>query len=130
MPHYFTLEEAEALLPRLRGVLQEIQQERQKLREVEDELDALQVQALGNGHHSRARIVELQETMERHIERFTMLLGQVQALGCELKDPDMGLVDFLSLRAGREVYLCWRLGEEHIAFWHDLSAGFAGRQPL
>lgn len=63
MPHYFTLEEAEALLPRLRGVLQEIQQERQKLREVEDELDALQVQALGNGHHSRARIVELQETM-------------------------------------------------------------------
>jgi hypothetical protein len=47
-----------------------------------------------------------------------------------LKDPTIGLIDFLSLRNDREVYLCWHLGEERINFWHFLDAGFAGRQPL
>ena len=50
--------------------------------------------------------------------------------GILLKDPDRGLVDFPVLREGREVYLCWLLGETTIEFWHDIDAGFAGRQPL
>lgn len=130
MPHYFTLEEAEALLPRLRVVLREIQQERQKLREAEDELVALHEQARGNGHHLRAQMAQVHNSMTRHMERLASLVGQVQVLGCELKDPGMGLVDFLSLREGREIYLCWRLDEDHIGFWHYTSTGFAGREPL
>jgi hypothetical protein len=55
---------------------------------------------------------------------------QITNLGCELKGIDEGLIDFRALREGREVYLCWRLGEERIAFWHDIEAGFGGRQPL
>jgi len=51
-------------------------------------------------------------------------------MGIELKDPELGLVDFRSIREGREVYLCWQLGEEHLSFWHEIDTGFAGRQPL
>jgi hypothetical protein len=58
------------------------------------------------------------------------LINELNGFGCELKDPTIGLIDFLSLRSGREVYLCWHLGEERINFWHYLDAGFAGRQPL
>ncbi len=58
------------------------------------------------------------------------LAAELDSFGCELKDPDIGLIDFLSMRNGREIYLCWMLGEERINFWHYLHTGFAGRQPL
>jgi hypothetical protein len=57
-------------------------------------------------------------------------LVKIHDLGVELKDPAMGLIDFLALRDGREVYLCWRLGETAIDYWHETDTGFAGRQPL
>ena len=60
----------------------------------------------------------------------TMDLDQLAEWGIELKDLSTGLVDFPAMREGRVVYLCWRLGELQIAFWHDIETGFAGRQPL
>jgi hypothetical protein len=57
------------------------------------------------------------------------LLREIAELGAEVKDPEQGLIDFRSQRRGREVYLCWKLGEgDRISFWHDLEAGFAGRK--
>jgi hypothetical protein len=58
------------------------------------------------------------------------LIDKLSSFGCVLKDPSIGLIDFLSLRKGREIYLCWYLGEERINFWHYLDTGFAGHQPL
>ncbi len=58
------------------------------------------------------------------------LVRRIAAFGCQLKDPAMGLIDFPALREGREILLCWRLGEEGIHWWHDTTTGFAGRQPL
>ncbi|MEE8369781.1 MAG: DUF2203 domain-containing protein, partial [Dehalococcoidia bacterium] len=55
---------------------------------------------------------------------------EVEALGCELKDIDQGLIDFRAALDGEEVYLCWKLGEPKIGWWHSLQAGFSGRQPL
>jgi hypothetical protein len=54
----------------------------------------------------------------------------IQALGVTVKDLDQGLVDFLGTRSGREIYLCWKYGEEEIAFWHEINHGFSGRRPL
>ena len=54
----------------------------------------------------------------------------IVAMGGEIKDPDSGLVDFRTLRDGREVYLCWRYGEDRVRYWHELDGGFAGRQLL
>ena len=63
-------------------------------------------------------------------KRLDGLVRQVMATGVEVKDINTGLVDFLALREDREIYFCWRYGEEEIRFWHDLDAGFAGRQAL
>ncbi len=52
------------------------------------------------------------------------------ALGAVINDIDAGLVDFVGLRNGREIFLCWQYGEEEIGYWHELNAGFAGRRPL
>jgi hypothetical protein len=130
MAHYFTREEAEALLPQISVVLRKIQERRRELQQSEEELGALRLQAMGNGHHLHERMMELQRELARHIQALQALVNDLKEFGCELKDADSGLIDFLSLRNGDEIYLCWRLGEKRINFWHHLDAGFAGRQPL
>ncbi|MCH8919420.1 MAG: DUF2203 domain-containing protein [Chloroflexi bacterium] len=62
--------------------------------------------------------------------RLDGLLAGVTSFGCELKGLDQGLIDFPAERDGRTIYLCWQLGEETIAHWHDIETGFAGRQQL
>jgi hypothetical protein len=130
MAHYFTREEAEALLPQISIVLLQIRDYRKVLQQNEEELDALHALAMGNGHHLHVGINKLQIELAEQIQTMQELINELSGFGCELKDPTIGLIDFLSLRNGREVYLCWHLGEERINFWHYLDAGFAGRQPL
>ena len=130
MTHYFTREEAEALLPEITIVLRKIQDGRKQMRAVEEELEVLQEQAMGNGHHLYERIMRLQSDITNSVQALRAAIEELQGFDCELKDPDTGLIDFLSLRDGREVYLCWRLGEDRIRFWHYLDTGFAGRQLL
>jgi hypothetical protein len=130
MAHYFTREEAEALLPAITLILHKIQDEREKMSIVEGELEGLQIQSMGNGHHLQERIQRLQRAVVEAVQSMRNAVEELQEVGCVLKDPDTGLIDFLSLRDGYEVYLCWRLGEDRIRFWHDLDTGFAGRQPL
>jgi hypothetical protein len=130
MAHYFTREEAESLLPKISIVLLQIQDCREVLQQKEEELGALHALAMGNGHHLHVRINNLQKELAEQIQAMQELINELSSFGCELKDPSIGLIDFLSLRNGREVYLCWHLGEERINFWHYLDAGFAGRQPL
>ncbi len=130
MAHYFTREEAEALLPAVIPVLEQIRDQRKAMLEAETELGELHMQSMNNGHHLHNRIARLQRTLEQVIESLQALASQLEGFGCVLKDPDMGLIDFLSQRSGREIYLCWRLGEDRINYWHYLDTGFAGRQPL
>lgn len=130
MAHYFTREEAEALLPQITVVLLKIQDHRKAMQQTEEELGALHVQSMNNGHHLHDRIDRLQRALAEHIESLQTLARELKHFDCELKDPDRGLIDFLSLRNGREIYLCWYLGEERINYWHYLDTGFAGRQPL
>ncbi len=130
MPDYFTRAEAEALLPRITPMLREIQQLRQEQRAHDEALAADRAKVLGNGHMPPEQLrVHQRESLsaERQIARLARALGE---LGVILKDLDTGLVDFLALRDGRPVYLCWRLGEPRIAWWHEIEAGFAGRMPL
>jgi hypothetical protein len=130
MAHYFTREEAESLLPQISIVLLQIQDHRKVMQQKEEELGVLHAQSMGNGHHLNVRINKLQKELAEQIQIMQELVAELSSFGCELKDPSIGLIDFLSIRNGREVYLCWHLGEEHIKFWHYPDAGFAGRQPL
>src|SRR5579863_916688 len=126
MAHYFTREEAEALLPEITVVLRKIQESHRAFLQSKEELDSLRLQAAGNGHHLLDRMVTVQRDLSLHAHAFRKHLDELTTLGCELKDAERGLIDFLSLRNGEEIYLCWYLGEGRINYWHYLDTGFAG----
>jgi hypothetical protein len=71
-----------------------------------------------------------QKQLDLAMDRLEDLLHELTHIGCELKDYQTGLIDFVGQHQGRDVYLCWKLGEEKIAYWHELNAGFAGRKPI
>lgn len=121
---YFTPAEANALLPTLRPWLAAMLAARKRIVDAQPELWPMLEKAVGNGGSKKAGAVLADfEIIQRHAK-------DIGALGIELKDLNTGLLDFPSRREGREVYLCWRYDEPAVAHWHDLEAGFAGRQPL
>jgi len=122
--HYFTVAEANALLPRVRAVVGELLSARQRILDAQPDLWPVLEKAIGNGGSKKAG--ELVREF-RHVEDGVRALRE---MGCILKDVNTGLVDFPTIRNGRQVLLCWRYDEPAIGFWHDAEAGFAGRQPL
>jgi hypothetical protein len=131
MPRHFTLDEAAALLPTIRPILEQIITLRARLERTERDLVNLHWKARTNGHtdHSGS-FGEGQSTRSALLAEINAELVKLHELGVELKDPAIGLIDFPSLRDGRVVYLCWRLGEAAIEYWHETDTGYAGRQPL
>ncbi len=120
----FTVQEANALIPRLEELLAEMDELREKIQSQSGALETASAQAKNNGGGKQAS-----EYLEM-VERFNADYKLIADLGCEVKDPQMGLIDFPSYRDGELVYLCWKRGEPRIAFWHTLESGFPGRQPL
>lgn len=131
MPKYFTRDEAEALLPRVESLLLEIQALREQVVEQEERLAEYRVKLMSNGHQHGDEMQRIQAGVMSANAEITRRVRIIAALGVLVKDLDMGLIDFPTLRDGHEVYLCWRLGEgSRIAWWHEVDSGFAGRQPL
>ena len=121
---HFTVEEANALLGRIEPILRSLREARDRLTDAEAH-EALAGAAPGNGGGDPGRNVG-----EAFLEVRGLLL-ELQELGIVVRDIDRGLIDFPAIHEGREVYLCWELDEPpKIAFWHDLEAGYGGRQPL
>lgn len=120
---HYTVEEARALLPQVRGWLERLQQLRDEVEQTERKLASL----TDRGHDVGG---ELAYRWVRTLFAVHQTFGQFRSREIQLKDLDRGLVDFPALRDGREVFLCWEQGEPDIAFWHDLDAGYAGREPL
>jgi hypothetical protein len=127
---YFTLPEAQALLPRLREVLDALRRTRDEAALKKTQIDLLW-KRLDAGEAVLAAIGDEQKRMDALVSRLTAIAADIEKIGCVLRDVDTGLVDFPTrVRGGRTVFLCWRLGESHIAFWHGTNEGFAGRKPL
>ena len=124
MAKYFTIEQANDALVLLKPIVAEILEIRQTILERQPEIWPSLQKAAGNGGGKVASQVALE------FARLDELVRQIQASGAVLKDINMGLLDFPSLREGREIYLCWRYGEDSVQYWHDVDAGFAGRQLL
>jgi len=122
----FTIEEANALLPSVREILQRIQGSRRRLATYrrQAKLAAEGAEQGGGGMVGGSLYATF-------LTQFTTEMSELEALGVQLKDFDRGLVDFPSLRDGRVVLLCWQLGEgDELEWWHDMEAGFGGRTPL
>ena len=124
MPQFFTLEEANQALKIIRPMMEEVQVIRQKILANQPEAWPAIEKSAGNGGNRAI------SDMVQDFERFDALIHQIQNTGAQIKDINTGLLDFSALKDGREVYLCWQYGEEDIAFWHEVEAGFAGRQPI
>ena len=120
---HYSLEEADAALPVVTGLLQQMRRARRRLTDAEAR-EALAEAAPTNGGGTPGRTVS-----EGFLELRESLVG-MRHLDVVLRDLERGLVDFPSYRGGREVYLCWEEGEEEIAYWHEPDAGFSGRRPL
>ena len=129
MPRLFTLEEANALLPRVRELILNIQANKQAADEARLEHEKLdEIKAHGNGYEMKR-----EQLLSRIADKVRAIRKDLEALhkiGCQVKDLDMGLVDFPSRREGQIVNLCWLLGEDEIGYWHSLDTGFANRKPL
>jgi hypothetical protein len=120
---HFTRVEANSLLPQLTTLLSRLKEAKDELTDSEAH-EALSEAAPTNGGGEQGSRVGIAFLEVRR------LIDTVEQAGIVLRDIDRGLVDFPALRDGREVYLCWELGENDVAYWHDLEGGYGGREPL
>lgn len=119
---YFTVEEANALLPTLQPLMERLLNRRARASRIAQQLGHL----LGD-YRSNVGSPEL-STLTQDFVAIERMINQIQNYGVLLKDVNAGLLDFLSERNGRDVYLCWKFGEETVSHFHELHTGFSGRQ--
>jgi len=124
MPQFFALQQANETLKIIRPLMDEVQQIRQKIMENQPEAWPAIEKSVGNGGNRAL------SNMVLDFERLDKLVHHILDTGVQIKDINLGLLDFSALKDGREVYLCWQYGEGEIAFWHEVDAGFAGRQSI
>jgi hypothetical protein len=123
--------EANEALGELRPVAEEMVRHRRALVETEQRREAITERVAGNGSGIDPReLVALQALASREGEALARCIAHIQAAGVQVKDLDVGLLDFPARRGDETVLLCWRVGEPEIAFWHSLDEGFTGRKPL
>ena len=120
----FTLDEANAFVPQLLDLVPKIQKLSASLNNNFPDIKNARDKAKWNGGSDQG-VDYLNAVL-----KYNDLMSKIEEMGCEVKGIREGLIDFLSLREGREVYLCWRMPEKEILFWHDLNAGFSGRKPI
>ena len=117
----FTLEQANSTLPLVKRIVRDI---------VRTHGEVLKYQTKLERPAARAAQSEAQGRLEYCMTRLEDYVDELTEVGCELKDYQTGLIDFTGRHQVHDVCLCWKLGEERIGYWHELDAGFAGRQPV
>ena len=131
-PRLFTLTEAERTRREVEPVLIEAIELRRKIAPLDEDLTAVatRIQWSGGLAVDYEKTARMRFERERVADSLKEALEKIQSTGCVVKDLDTGLLDFPALLNNEEVYLCWRLGEERIRFWHRQDEGFASRKPL
>ena len=129
---YFDRREAEELLLTITPWLEEARSHKEKMEGFKEELAqvASRIIVMGGIFPPLADLMQKKSEHDTAGERLVEIVNRIQETGVVVKDLDIGLVDFPSLLEGEEIYLCWKLGEDHIAFWHGIDEGYAGRKPI
>ncbi len=129
---YFSRHEAEQLLPFIEEFLKVAQEHKQTVDAAQVELTkaASRIMVMGGSYPPYAELVAKKRERDEASAKIVEVIAKIQETGCLVKDIDEGLIDFPSLIEGQEAFLCWKLGEERIEYWHGLEDGFAGRRRL
>ena len=132
MARYFTLQQAQAELPHVEESLRQAISLKTSMEEAEQELrsEAERIRLSGGALVHREKLVAVIGRRESIASQLRSALAAIEERGCIVKDLGIGLLDFPTRFRGEEVYLCWRLGEPAIAFWHGVNEGFKGRKPI
>jgi hypothetical protein len=130
-PRHFTPAEANAALDDVRPLVERMVAHRRELGVLIARRSELTTTIAGNGGDlDPGELARVESEIGEQARGVAQCVNRIHGLGAQVKDADEGLVDFPALRAGEEVLLCWKLGEEEIGYWHSLEDGFAGRRPL
>jgi hypothetical protein len=130
-PSHFTPEQANAALAEVRPLAERMVAHRAKVGELLGHRAGLTTTIAGNGGDlDPGELARVEAEIAEQAKGVARCVNEIHGLGAQVKDADEGLVDFPALRGTEEVLLCWKVGEDEIAFWHDLEEGFAGRRPL
>ena len=124
MPKYYTPKEANNLLEIVRPMVEELMRIGGRIRDHQPEIWSVVEKSAGNGGNP-----ELSRLLP-DFDRLDALLHRIQEMGIEVKDLTLGLIDFPAVKDGRIIHLCWKYDEGQVQFWHEVEAGFAGRQPI
>jgi hypothetical protein len=128
----FDVEQAEKLLPTIAALLESARQSKLQADSIEREFAQMSNRILlyGGIVPPYAHLAERRLERESLVQAIREAVGRIEQAGCVVKDIDMGLVDFPSVVDDEQVYLCWKLGEKRIRFWHRTDEGYASRKPL
>jgi hypothetical protein len=124
-----SLDEATRALPEVERTLTRLREVHRSILSLKARLDQLGIRP-DNGDRIPNELAVLEESLKTSTDEFTTLLRQLAERGCVLRDVETGLVDFPAFAGRVPIFLCWRLGEEGIQYWHGREEGFAGRKPL
>lgn len=132
MARLFTVREAERVLPAVGEALRRAVELKSAWENAQRQLatELRDLSMLGGVIPDSARIGALRSRGEEALAELKSAISTIEDYGCLLKDLDMGLIDFLTRYEGREVCLCWKLGEDGIHFWHGMEEGYRGRKPI
>lgn len=128
----FTLDEAQSLLPVLESLLRRAMEGKRLIEQVDAEIEAISHRIFLNGGTfvNVLRFARRKAEREKALQRVKDAVAEIAATGVQVKDIDIGLLDFPCLVDGDMLLLCWKLGEGRITHWHNLTEGFAGRKPI
>lgn len=131
-PRFFTIDEANALLPALRMALGDLSRLRAELEQAIVAAGGAEAAAaiLRSDERPEAGREDAAARLQQVAAEVAAAVGRINGLGCVLKDVEAGLVDFYSIYDDEPVFLCWQLGEPAVAHWHPLDAGFSAREPI
>jgi len=132
MAKFFTLVQAQTLLPEVERLIRCAVSLHEQHEGAESDLQNLlrRITIAGGTLLNPSEVVSLRNRSTALAARLREVVAEIESLGCQVKDLRLGLVDFPTLFKGREVLLCWKLGEERIEFWHGLQDGYAGRHRI
>ena len=123
---YFTIDEAERLLPAIEKILMRTI----KLNKALELLESIDIEVYDNNYDDLGKITKANKQFHKLSYEFYDNIDKLENMGCLVKDPELGIVDFYCRFENRDIFLCWKMGEKRIRFWHEVDIGYMGRKPI